>query len=88
MWSKSYSKTVKGLKASQVWRIWADVDQWHVWQDDIRFAKLNGEFKAGNSFRFKPKGGPTFNIELTKVEENTLFIRFNEVSTGKNIRFT
>lgn len=41
------------------------------------------EFKAGNSFRFKPKGGPTFNIELTKVEENTLFIDLTKFPLAK-----
>jgi hypothetical protein len=74
MWSKSYSKTVKGLKADQVWKVWSDVNQWHTWQDDIEYAKLDGEFKQGNAFRFKPKGGPRFNIELTRVEPNSVFI--------------
>ena len=74
MWTKSYSKTINDLKASQVWKVWADVNQWHKWQDDIEYAKLDGEFKTGNIFQFKPKGGPKINIELTKVEPNSVFI--------------
>ena len=44
MWSKTYSKKVQGLKAEQVWKIWTDLNQWHTWQSDIEYAKLEGEY--------------------------------------------
>lgn len=74
MWSKSYSTKIKGLTAAQVWKVWTDVNQWHKWQPDIEFAKLEGEFKEGNSFLFKPKGGPEIRIELTSVLPNSSFV--------------
>lgn len=73
MWNKTYSKKVKGLKAEQVWKVWTDVNQWHTWQGDIEYAKLEGEFKVGNTFLLKPKGGPQVNIEIIKVETNRQF---------------
>lgn len=73
MWSKTYSKKVKGLKAEQAWKVWTDVNQWHTWQGDIEYAKLEGEFKVGNTFLLKPKGGPQVNIEIIKVETNRQF---------------
>jgi hypothetical protein len=74
MWTQSYSKTVDGLSAAQVWRVWSDVDRWHVWQDDIEYARLNGEFKSGGTFAFKPKGGPNLTLELADVRPNALFV--------------
>jgi hypothetical protein len=74
MWSETYSKKVKGLKAEQVWKIWTDVNQWHTWQGDIEYAKLEGEFKVGNTFLLKPKGGPRVSIEIIKAEQNRQFI--------------
>ncbi|HPY40002.1 MAG TPA: SRPBCC domain-containing protein [Thiolinea sp.] len=74
MWTQTYTKTVDGLSAERVWKAWTDINQWHTWQDDIEHASLEGEFKAGNSFRFKPKGGPTIKIELTEVKPNTAFV--------------
>jgi hypothetical protein len=74
MWSSSYSKTVKGLTAQQVWDVWTDVNQWHTWQDDIDYARLEGEFESGNSFKFRPKGGPDIRIELGKVERDSVFV--------------
>jgi uncharacterized protein YndB with AHSA1/START domain len=73
MWRKSYSKTVKGLQAEQVWKVWTDINQWHSWQGDIDYAKLEGDFKVGNSFLLKPKGGPKVRIELIRVEPNKVF---------------
>lgn len=73
MWSKSYSRKVKGITAEELWEVWRNVDQWHTWQNDIDYAKLNGEFKAGNSFLFKPKGGPKINIEIIELLPNRVF---------------
>ena len=73
MWSRTYSKKIQGLKAEQVWKVWTDLNQWHTWQSDIEYAKLEGEFKVGNTFLLKPKGGPKVNIEIIKVEPNRQF---------------
>lgn len=83
MWSKSYSKTVEGLNASQVWKVWSDINQWHTWQDDIEYAQLDGEFKTGNVFRFKPKGGPNIKIELTEVKPGSVFIDLTRFPLAK-----
>lgn len=74
MWTRSYSRIVEGINASQVWKVWTDVNHWHTWQADIEYAKLDGEFKKGSVFLFKPKGGPKIRIELTKVESNSIFV--------------
>lgn len=73
MWSKSYSRRVSGLKAEQIWAVWTNVNHWHAWQPDIEHAKIEGEFKVGNTFTLKPKGGPRVNIELVHVEPNKQF---------------
>ncbi|MCE9598779.1 MAG: polyketide cyclase [Spirochaetia bacterium] len=73
MWSKSYSKKVKSVKASQLWKIWSDINQWHTWQKDVDFARLDGNFIPGNFFILKPKGGPKVRIELLSVSENKEF---------------
>lgn len=73
MWSRSYSKRVSGLDVDKVWQVWTDIDQWHQWQSNIEYAKLDGEFKVGNHFLLKPKGAPKVNIEILAVETNTIF---------------
>jgi hypothetical protein len=83
MWQKSYSKRIKGLDAGQVWKVWTDVDQWHTWQDDIQYARLEGAFTTGNRIRFKPKGGPRFNLELTRVEAEAVFVDLTQFPLAK-----
>ena len=74
MWSMSYSKKVSGLTVEQIWAVWTNVNLWHTWQPDIEQAKIEGEFKVGNTFMLKPKGGPRVNIEIIRAEPFKQFI--------------
>lgn len=73
MFSHTYSATVSGVTCEQIWSVWSDVNQWHRWQDDIEFARLDQPFRSGSTFDFRPKGGPTMKIELTEVVPGTAF---------------
>ena len=73
MWSKTYSKRVRDVEAEKVWKVWTDVNQWHTWQPDIEYAKLDGDFKVGNTFILKPRGGRGVTIEIIKVESSQQF---------------
>ena len=74
MWTKSYSKKVKGLSKKRVWEVWTDVNQWHSWQDDIEYAKLDAAFEKGGVIHFKPKGGAKFRLDLTEVVPGSVFV--------------
>jgi hypothetical protein len=67
MWIKSYSKKYTGLKAEEIWAVWTNVNEWNKWQLDTEQASMVGEFKVGNTFMLKPKGGPRVNIEIIQV---------------------
>lgn len=67
MWSKTYSKRVAGVTLDKVWQVWTDVNQWHSWQTDIEYAKLEGEFKVGNSISMQLKDGPKVAFEIVSV---------------------
>jgi hypothetical protein len=83
MWQKSYSTIVNDLQATQLWKIWSDINQWHTWQDDIEYAKLDVAFAEGSYFGFKPKGGPKFNLQLTKVVPNSVFVDLTRFPLAK-----
>ena len=82
-WSKSYSQTVGNIKAENIWKVWTDINNWGIWQNDIEYAKLEGEFKAGNVFILKPKGVPEVKIALIEVEENKLFTDLTKFPLAK-----
>ncbi len=74
MWMKSHSMSIKGLSAAQIWKIWSDVDRWSDWQKDLEYAKLDGEFQAGQTFLLKPKSGPRVRIWVLEAVKDRGFI--------------
>lgn len=73
MWEKSYTTITKRVTAAQMWRLFADVDHWHEWDEGIDYAKLVGEFSKGSHFFMKIKKGPKVKIELIETEKNRSF---------------
>ena len=73
MWQYTHTRTVKGVAADQLWRVWSDVNQWHTWQSDIDYARLDGAFAVGNTFTLKPKGGPKLKIQIVRAEPGRAF---------------
>jgi len=67
MWTKSYSVVTKDITKEQIWKLFADVNTWHTWDEGIEFARLEGPFEKGNHFILKPKGGPKVKVELTET---------------------
>lgn len=74
MWTKSYSLVTKEVTKEQIWKLFADVNNWHTWDKGIESANLNGSFEVGKHFILKPKGGPAVKVELLEVCENRSFL--------------
>jgi len=74
MWKKSHSIVTKEVTKQQIWKLFADVNNWHTWDEGIEFAKLDGKFEKGNFFTLKPKGGPKVKIKLLETVANEKFV--------------
>ena len=74
MWTKSHSIVTKEVTKEQMWKLFADVNNWHTWDNGIEFAKLEGKFEKGNYFTLRPKGGPNVKVELLETIENNSFL--------------
>lgn len=73
MWTRTYSKLYQDVKKEDVWRLWADVNNWPKWHGDLEYCKMEGSFKVGNHFYLKPKGAPAVKIVLTEIKEGYQF---------------
>lgn len=67
MWTRSYSVTTDKVNGQQLWQLFADVNNWHTWDDGVEFASIEGKFEQGNHFILKPKNGPKVKIELVET---------------------
>lgn len=74
MWQRKFSKIYPNTKKDKVWQIWADVNNWPKWHDDLEYCKLEGKFVQGNYFTLKPKGAPAVKIKLLEVIPNKKFV--------------
>ena len=73
MWVKSYNKIYQGIKKEEIWRIWADVNNWPKWDNELEYCKMVNKFTESNQFILKPKGGPKVTITLSEVKPNEKF---------------
>lgn len=70
MWTKSHSVITKDVTKEQMWKLLTDIDNWKNWDKTVENSELLGEFKVGNYFLLKPKGGPKVKIKLIEIIEN------------------
>jgi hypothetical protein len=83
MWTKSHSIVTKEVTKEQMWKLFADVNNWHTWDEGIEFAKLEGKFEKGNFFTLRPKGGPSVKVELLETFENKSFLDVTKFPLAK-----
>ncbi len=83
MWSKSHSVVSKEVTKEQIWKLFADVNNWHTWDEGTEYAKMSGKFEKGNTFELKPKGGPKVKIELIETIENKKFVDLTRFPLAK-----
>jgi len=76
MFTKLYwhREVCKGLKAQDIWGLWADVNNYLRWHNGLDYCKLEGDFVVGNYFTLKPKGAPPFKIFITELIKNRRFV--------------
>lgn len=73
-WRKSHVVVTREVTATQLWKLFADVNNWHTWDKGIEYARMDGAFETGNFFTFRPKGGPEVNIRLKEVKAPFKFV--------------
>ena len=74
MWQQTHTHYYEGLDAQAVWSVWADVDRYTDWHDDLDYCRLNGEFAEGNYFQLKPKGAPVFKVHIVELKPYSRFV--------------
>lgn len=83
MWTQSHSIITKEATKEQMWKLFTDINNWHVWNPEIEFAKLEGKFEAGNHYLIQPKKGRVVKVKLLKVVENQHCLELGEFPLAK-----
>ena len=83
MWTKTHSTVTKEATKEQMWNLFTDINNWHLWNNEIEFAKLEGKFEAGNHYLIQPKNGRIVKVILLEVVENKHCLEFGEFPLAK-----
>jgi hypothetical protein len=70
MWAKTHSIVTTEVTKEQLWSLFTDINNWHVWNNEIEFAKIEGKFETGNYYLIQPKNGRLVKVQLLEVVEN------------------
>ncbi len=101
MWQQQFSTTTT-IPKEKIWKVISDIENWHKWDDEIEYTKLNGEAKAGTNFVLKPKGAPKVTLTIEEFSPSSRFVDLThfplakmrtihelaETSSGTNINVT
>lgn len=69
-------------KKEKVWKYYADINKWYIWEEDLKDIKLNGEFKTGSKGIMELENMPPLEYILTSVEENKKFWDKTDIPLG------
>jgi len=83
MWTKTHSIVTKEVTKEQMWKLTTDINNWKNWDHTVENSELLGEFKVGNFFMLKPKGGPNVKIKLLEIIENKKFTDLTTFTLAK-----
>ena len=72
VWSDERSIDIRATPAA-IWRLFADVDGWPLWNAAIQRIELHGDFAGGACFVTQPPGEEPFASTLLDVRENRGF---------------
>lgn len=72
MWTTETTQKSKATKEN-VWKLYSDVNNWNIWDNEVENSELFGEFKKGTKGILKPVGGPKTKFEMTECEINKSF---------------
>lgn len=66
-WELEYSFETKA-KPSEIWKFWCDVEGWPLWDNELEWCTLEGNFETGSKGQLKPKNWQVTPFTLTHVE--------------------
>ena len=88
MWCKVKSYKVIGINLEQVWQVWSDVTNWHIWQKDIKSATIDGLFITGSQIKLKLQDDSIITMSLTEVKPYERFMDLTKFFFHSNVSFT
>ncbi|MFI9562741.1 SRPBCC family protein [Streptomyces rishiriensis] len=73
MWTYEHSIET-GAAPEEIWRLWADVENWGAWNAEIEKTEIDGPFATGAHITMTPPGDDPILLRVADVTEGELFV--------------
>ncbi len=64
-----WHSTTTGANSDDIWNIWTDVSEWHLWDKGLQSASLEGAFKLGAAGKLVSLNGTTSRFTITEFSD-------------------
>jgi hypothetical protein len=68
MWTTEVRRKTTATK-EEIWKFWADVPNWNVWDTEVENSELFGQFKIETNGILKPKDGPKAKFKISELTD-------------------
>ncbi|MCA9935450.1 MAG: SRPBCC family protein [Ardenticatenaceae bacterium] len=82
MWTAEHTIVTDASKEA-VWQLWADAENWKVWDKGVEWCRMEGEFKVGTQYMLKPVGGPKVKAIITECQPFKRFVDVTNLPLAK-----
>lgn len=82
MWTTEASRITTATK-EQIWKLWADIPNWNVWDKDVEYSELFDDLKKGAKGLLKPTGAPKSKFIITECDYLKTFVSRSFLPFGK-----
>ncbi len=82
MWTAEHTVVTDASKEA-VWKVWADVENWKVWDQGVEWSRIEGGFRVGAKCILKPVGGPTTSAIITECQPLKRFVDVTSLPLAK-----
>lgn len=73
MWTYEHSIETDAAPEA-IWALWADVENWGVWNGDVGSIQINGPFAAGTDFVMTPAGQDPVHLVIAEAVPGEGFV--------------
>lgn len=73
MKTREYTVITEEVSQKEIWNLITDVNSWKSWDNEVVDSRIEGDFKAGNTFMLHPKGAGEIKVFIEEVVPDSYY---------------
>ena len=73
MKTREYTVITEEVSQREIWSLITNVNSWKSWDNEVVDSRIEGDFKAGNTFMLHPKGAGEIKVFIEEVVPDSYY---------------